>query len=229
MADEGQVLAKFSGVVRIFPLPRMVFFPNVIQGLHIFEPRYRQMTNDAIDDDGLIALVQLPETTEQEYLDEPEIEEYACLGQVVYAEKFADGRFNLRLRGLCRVQLVEELATDKMYRTARAELVPDITPANAGLLQALRRQLAAAVLPRFEPTAPAFQHLVSLFASEAPLGTLVDMLSFTLPVDVNLKQALLAEPHVQARVELLAAVLNETNPRRNPNPNLKFPPEFSLN
>jgi hypothetical protein len=67
VADDSQSLAKFRGEVRLVPLPGMVFFPHVIQGLHIFAPRYRQMTSDAIDDDGFITLVQIPQTPEQEY------------------------------------------------------------------------------------------------------------------------------------------------------------------
>jgi uncharacterized protein len=229
VADDAQILAKFRGEVRLFPLPGMVFFPHVIQGLHIFEPRYRQMTSDAIDDDGFITLVQIPQTPEQEYLDQPEIESFACLGQIAYAEKFMDGRYVLRLRGLSRVQILEEYPTDKLYRTARAELLPDITPTSAEVLASLRRGLAAAVLPRFEPTAPAFQHLVGLFASDAPLGTLTDMLAYALPLDATIKQDLLGQPHVPARVERIVEVLREMTPRRGAASHLPFPPAFSRN
>ena len=37
-------LRDFSGLCRLFPLPNVVLFPHVILPLHIFEPRYRQMT-----------------------------------------------------------------------------------------------------------------------------------------------------------------------------------------
>ena len=50
-------LRDFSGTARLFPLPNLVLFPHVVQGLHVFEPRYRQMTADALAADGLIALV----------------------------------------------------------------------------------------------------------------------------------------------------------------------------
>ncbi|WP_390891137.1 LON peptidase substrate-binding domain-containing protein [Gemmata palustris] len=41
------------------PLPNLVLFPHVVQGLHIFEPRYRQMAADALAGDGLIAMALL--------------------------------------------------------------------------------------------------------------------------------------------------------------------------
>ena len=39
MQSDAEALANFSGTVRLFPLPNLVLFPHVVQGLHIFEPR----------------------------------------------------------------------------------------------------------------------------------------------------------------------------------------------
>jgi Lon protease-like protein len=52
-------LANFGGIARLFPLPHLVLFPQVVQGLHIFEPRYRQLMADVLADDQLMALVLL--------------------------------------------------------------------------------------------------------------------------------------------------------------------------
>src|SRR3954469_16142837 len=98
----------FSGTARLFPLPNLVLFPHVTQGLHIFEPRYRQMTADALDGDGLIALVLLNEEAEDETV-RPEIAPVACLGRIIWHEKLYDGRYNLRLHGVSRARIVEEL------------------------------------------------------------------------------------------------------------------------
>src|SRR3989337_2427011 len=35
-------LQNFSGVIPLFPLATVVFFPNTLLPLHVFEPRYRQ-------------------------------------------------------------------------------------------------------------------------------------------------------------------------------------------
>lgn len=50
---------QFEGHVRLFPLPNLVMFPHVMQALHIFEPRYRSMFEEALDDDRLVALGSL--------------------------------------------------------------------------------------------------------------------------------------------------------------------------
>ena len=49
----------FSGKVRLFPLPNLVLFPHVMQPLHIFEPRYRDLLEDALAGDRLIAMAVL--------------------------------------------------------------------------------------------------------------------------------------------------------------------------
>ena len=45
--------------IPIFPLPNVVLFPNVFLPLHIFEPRYRKMVDDALNGDRIIGMVLL--------------------------------------------------------------------------------------------------------------------------------------------------------------------------
>ena len=45
---------QFTGIARVFPLPNLVMFPHVMQALHIFEPRYRAMLEEAVEDDRQI-------------------------------------------------------------------------------------------------------------------------------------------------------------------------------
>ena len=235
MSEDHAALARFPGVARVFPLPNMVFFPQVVQGLHIFEPRYRQMAADAIAGDQLVALVALTEDWEQTYDDRPAIEPVGCLGRITHYERLPDGRYNLRLRGLSRVRFLDELPADKLYRVWRAEPLPDIVPADLKHLSALRKSLAAAVLPRFEPSGPAHAHLLDLFSGETPLGSLCDMLAYALPLDQPVKMALLAEPHVSLRADLLTQTLLATDPDDGPSllggppGGRAFPPEFSPN
>src|SRR6188508_1840905 len=103
MNDPSEILENFSGVARLFPLPNLVFFPQVMQPLHIFEPRYRQMTTDALAGDRLIALVLPKPGWEPDYAGAPDVHPVACLGKIVADQKMDDGRFNILLRGLSRI------------------------------------------------------------------------------------------------------------------------------
>jgi Lon protease-like protein len=225
MSDDASPLADFAGTARLFPLPNLVLFPQVVQGLHVFEPRYRQMVTDALAGDHLIALVLLHAGWEADYDDAPAIESVACLGKVTWHETLPDGRYNLRLRGLARVRILEELPTDRLYRTARVEAIPDINPTGLTESRRLRQGLADAVLPRFEAEGPARRQLQELFEGELPLGHVCDVLAYALPLPVEFKQAMLAEPRADRRAAALVDAILASAARAA----RKFPPDFSPN
>src|SRR5436190_11699685 len=109
MSDTSSPLAQFNGTARLFPLPKMVFFPNVMQPLHIFEPRYRQMTADALGGDRLIAMASPRPGWESDYGGCPALHAVACLGVIIAEQKLDDGRYNLLLRGVSRVRIDDEI------------------------------------------------------------------------------------------------------------------------
>src|SRR5689334_12879799 len=142
MNDDQWALTNFQSRARLFPLPNLVLFPHVVQPLHIFEPRYRQMTADALTGDRLIALVLLKPGWEEDYDGRPPVHPVACLGRVVADQLLPDGRYNLLVRGLSRVRLLGEASDDKPYRIARAELINDEPPAELTEAKRLRQALA---------------------------------------------------------------------------------------
>src|SRR6266404_347720 len=119
MNDDFSPLAGFCGVARLFPLPNLVLFPHVMQPLHIFEPRYRQMTADALSGDRYIAMVLPMPGWEDSYEAAPPLHPVACIGRIIAEQLLDDGRYNILLRGLARVRIVKEIHCKKMYRIAR--------------------------------------------------------------------------------------------------------------
>src|SRR6516164_1935181 len=125
--EEALTLEDFGTIARLFPLPNVVMFPSIVHGLHIFEPRYRQMTADALASDRLIAMVLLRPGWEENYHERPAIFSVCCLGRILADKKLDDGRYNLQLRGLCRARIVREIRVPKqLYRSAEIELLTDI-------------------------------------------------------------------------------------------------------
>src|SRR5215467_11468730 len=125
MNEDLSSLENFGGTARLFPLPNLVLFPHVMQPLHMFEPRYRRMTRDALAGDRLIALVLLRPGWEADYKGRPPVHAVACLGRILAEERLNDGRYNLLLRGLGRIRIEEELPRETPYRVARAELLAE--------------------------------------------------------------------------------------------------------
>jgi len=203
MNDDQWALSNFQSRARLFPLPNLVLFPHVVQPLHVFEPRYRQMTADALGDDRLLTLALLKPGWEDAGAEPPALCPVACLGRVVADQLLPDGRYNLLLRGLNRVRILEEVAGVKPYRSAKMELLIDQAPPSAEAKQ-LRRRLSEKVLPRFAATGPALEQLRELFEGEMPLGALCDCLCFQLPLALPRKQELLEQPDVAARARGVA-------------------------
>jgi Lon protease-like protein len=201
---------QFDRVIPVFPLPNCVLFPGVVQPLHIFEPRYREMVEETLEDQGAIAMALLQPGWEKEYYGRPAIFETLCVGRIVAHERLEDGKFNLLLHGITRAKVLREERRG-LYRTARVEVIPERPDSKASAAQAqgsVQGKMQCKVLKELFEKTPLRELTVApmvatLFEEEAPLGLLVDTLAFTLVQDVMLKQRMLEELDPLMRGELL--------------------------
>jgi uncharacterized protein len=225
-------LDAFGGVARLFPLPNVVLFPNLMQALHIFEPRYRQMTADALADDRLIAMVLLRPGWESNYDGKPALHSIACLGKIHAEQRLPDGRYNLQLRGLTRIRILEELTTDKLYRSARVEVLTDTDPPTPEVEAELRDEITR-VIPTWSASRPHTREMFArLLTSELPLATVSDVLAFALPLPIEVKQELLEDCAITQRARRLTVYLATHTPEASDTPesgDRSFPPDFSAN
>ena len=194
----------------IFPLPNVVFFPDTRLPLHMFEPRYRALTADALDGDGLIGMVLLREP-ERAAEPAPPVFGVGCVGQIVDAEALADGRYNLVLEGLARFQILRE-QLPAPYRVAHVKWLED--PGFEDLDVEARKTLEGA-------RAGLEEHLVELARRREPAAAealrermrqldplqLVHALSLGLDVPMIEKQGLLEAPDPLTRSRLLSQLL----------------------
>lgn len=229
MSDDLQALQSFSGVARLFPLPNVVLFPHLILPLHIFEPRYRQMTTDALAGDRFIAMVLLQAGWESEYDSRPAICPVGCLGRIQADQRLPDGRFNIQLRGLTRIRILQELDNGKLYRSAKVEMLQE-QPTPPDLEKKLRSTLLQVVPGWCQSLGPAAEVFPKVIQSNLPLGIVCDVLGFSLPLSVEFKQELLEELIADSRARLLLDFLKKNSPPEVlPPPQPPFPPEFSTN
>jgi Lon protease-like protein len=227
MSDDLQPLEGFAGVVRLFPLPNLVLFPSVVQPLHIFEPRYRRMMADALDDNRLMALVLLQPGWEEDYAQRPPIHRVACLGRVFDETRLPDGRYNLLLHGLQRIRIEEELPAERPYREARVQLLEEI-PVDSPAEERQYRERMSRILPAIlEQQGGAVDQARQLLAGDLALGVLCDIFAFALPLDPAFKQSLLEELDIGRRTHQLLTHLEAQLPP--PPGDRRFPPEFSSN
>jgi Lon protease-like protein len=222
----------FGGKVRLFPLPNLVLFPYVMQPLHIFEPRYRDLLEDALAGDHLIAMAVLAPGWERNYEGRPAIHPIACLGRITACCRLPDGTYNVLLLGLRRVKVVREVTSVRRFREAEVEVREDIYPAQQASRRALLQQSLRDGLMRLLPTLPeATEQLDQLLDNDIPLGMLSDLIGYMLDIGLAEKQVLLAEPNVHRRAELLLRHLSVAAADLEPvaSAALCFPPYFSTN
>lgn len=219
--------AEFTGTVRLFPIPNLVMFPHVVQPLHIFEERYREMMEDALATDRLIAMPVLKPGWEPDYVGRPPIESCGCLGKVVLHNKLPDGCFNLLLMGVSRIRIDEELDPLRSFRQAKASLVEEVCPCpDSDQANELRQQLVQ-VFDDTVARGDAPDSLAQLLTGDMPLAQLTDLLAYAVPLPVEAKLSLLAEPCVVDRTQQLLSLLGSPMPRCSAG--VGFPPPFSVN
>ena len=137
--------------VPLLPLPNVVLFPGVFLPLHIFEPRYRAMTEDALSGDRLIGMVLLKPGYEAEYEGRPAIYPVGCTGLITHAEPLKDGRFNIVLQGLERFRVREE-DDSRAYRVGVVERLggDTVTASDGPPLRELRHRIEHLLTPMVE-------------------------------------------------------------------------------
>ena len=146
-SSDFQIPESFDGRVRLFPLPNLVLFPGVVQALNLFEPRYRQLMDDVMEDDQLITMALVKPDPDNLTMPVPEICQTVCVGKVMTHAKLENGTYNLLLAGVSRAQIVDELASDTLYRQAIVELVPE-----SSLLSEEDKSLRARLIQLFKST-----------------------------------------------------------------------------
>jgi Lon protease-like protein len=187
--------------VPLFPLPGAILFPRSQLPLHIFEPRYREMVRDAIDGPGRIAMIQ-PLRLDDD--NQAPLYSVGCVGELVGIEELEDGRFNIVLLGTNRFQLVGEAPADTPYRCADidVESFDDGEPPPLSLGQRAEVEREARRLGNAMGLAVDWD-AVSRLDDEM----LVNAIAQVAPFDVGAKQALLEQPDLAGRADLLVQLM----------------------
>ncbi len=223
-------VSAFTGKARLFPLPNLVLYPHVMQPLHIFEDRYREMLEDALAGDHLIAMAVLEPGWETDYESRPPVSQYACLGKVVTHCRLEDGRYNLLLMGVQRVRIVKELAPLRSFRQARVELLEDSYDfASSCDRKRVQEELMAAFRCNLPSSCELPEQLENVLSNQLPLGFLTDLAAYALSLSPEAKLQLLGECCVRRRAEMLLREVKNFAPAPPKKSALAFPPAFSDN
>ena len=196
----------------IFPLPDVVLLPGAVLPLNVFEPRYRDMTRDALAGERLLGMARLLPGYQQDYAGRPPVHDIVGLGRIVTTNETDDGRYHLLLRGIARVRIVEELPPDHSYRRVRAEILDSERSTRPQTLTSGGEQLIA-MSDRLADAVDGASGLRNIVREAETPGACADLISAALLADPEERQRLLEmlDPadRVDRVIELLARATAE--------------------
>ncbi|ACG75645.1 peptidase S16 lon domain protein [Anaeromyxobacter sp. K] len=198
-------LEKACAALKVFPLHGVVVLPGTPTPFHIFEPRYRALVADALRGDRILAVPGLTTMEAAQQL-HPPLFPVAGACVIEQEERYDDGRYDLVVRGVARVRLIQELANEKPYREFRAEILDDVWPDEGP--EALEpdvaslRQLVLELSTRLPPEsgAPALAEAVAQMRDASAIADLVAAAAVSEP---HARQRVLETLEVERRLELV--------------------------
>jgi Lon protease-like protein len=130
-------------MVFVFPLPKVVLFPSTTQPLNIFEPRYIEMINDAVEKEVEVALActEAPgeESSGQGVMGH--IRNIAGCGPVQLLERRPDGTMLILLKSVRKVKLESAVESEKPYILAEEITIDEQSELDSGNIFYLHRIL----------------------------------------------------------------------------------------
>lgn len=200
----------YSRAIRLFPLAQCILLPHATVPLHIFEQRYRAMTADALDSDGLIAMATFEgDDYQHDYEGTPPIRPTVCVGYIVHHDRFPDGRYNILLQGVARAAIQEELdLSEGGYRSAALKPIEqDVMEID---LEDHRQTLDALLSDPHLQQLACIRNIRSWLSPDLSTPVVIDLACHAVSRDSEQRYASLAQPCVFERFSCLQQHLVRT-------------------
>ncbi|TNC49798.1 ATP-dependent protease [Rubellimicrobium rubrum] len=189
--------------IAIFPLPGALLLPRAKLPLHIFEPRYLAMIDDALKTQTrLVGMIQPFETPSGA----DRLHSIGCAGRVTAFSETEDGRYMVTLSGVSRFRVQREVEGFTPYR--RCEVSWSGFERDRGLTERdpdLDRDPFLDLLNRFFQSQGLSTDWDTVREAEDEL--LINSLSMLCPFPPEDKQALLEAPTLPTRRETLVTLI----------------------
>ena len=195
--------------IPLFPLENVVLLPEVVVPLHVFEPRYRQLTAAALAADRRIGMIAVRAEHAHEMAGDPPIYEVGCEGFVAEHRRLPDGRYHLLLQGTQRFRVLGEVPREgeRLYRIAEAEPLPE-APGDAARAASLRDQVIDLLVRLSERALEPGQAIDVARLRALELARFANAVSQSVSLPTREKQSLLEAASCEERLERLAGVLD---------------------
>jgi Lon protease-like protein len=189
-----------NSLLPIFPL-ELVLLPGVPLPLHIFEPRYKEMIAECLDQKKPFGVVRASSDG---------VADIGCTAEIMsVTKKYEDGRMDILTRGVERFEVIQ-VNEERSFLRAEISLLQDEDedeedqpgkPATEMVTQAVRLHAEIAKLAGTEPSGP-----------DEQAANLSFLLAGSLPLDLDFKQSLLSTLSEAKRLEAVVGYLEAILP-----------------
>ena len=164
------------------------------------------MVDDAMKSNKFIGMIQ-PVKSKNENNEQPDLHKIGCLGKITSFKETEDGRYLIELKGKIRFQIINEISTDKKYRSVEVDYKNysnDLSDEKDGL--------------KFSDLELIFKDLRSLFEKRGfiinwkalekqSLDETINALAMASPFSLEEKQILLEAQNLDIRKDKIAEIL----------------------
>jgi Lon protease-like protein len=182
-----------SSLVPLFPLD-IVLLPGVPLPLHVFEPRYKEMIEECLEEKKPFGVVRASSEG---------VAEIGCTAEIVeVTKKYDDGRMDILTRGVNRFEVIQ-VNDERSFLQAEIAVVDDEPgrPAAQTVKEAVRLHAEIVKLAGTEAEGP-----------EENADNLSFLLAGSLPLDLDFKQKLLSTLSEAKRLEAVVGYLEAVLP-----------------
>jgi Lon protease-like protein len=196
--------------IPLFPL-QTVLLPGTPLPLHIFEPRYRQLTVDLMTGsvpDKRFGVVALASGHDIEVTSREQLRPIGCAALLRQAKRLPDGRFDIVTVGEQRFRLLALDSSSAPYLIGAVEWLPDtpaVLPNQAEAIRSLSDS-ARAAYRRYRKAWP--QDDLPEPAEDTELAELAHLLAVDCLLPLEDRQRLLEETRPLHRLRLVGRMLN---------------------
>ncbi len=188
--------------VAVMTLSNTVLFPQAMMPLFIFEPRYKEMISDVLNNNRIFAVATLDERTEEANNSETPYS-IAAIGVVRACKKNADGSSNLVLQGLARVEF-EDIVSEEPYRKARIRQILSEPGGSDDRIATIQSRLLSLIQTQRRLGAGIPKEVLQFLGNISEPESALDLAIYTLCSSTELKQELLETRGIVPRYEKFA-------------------------
>ncbi len=199
--------ADVPDLLPVMPLKNFVLFPQMVAPLVITTDESKKLVTELSNKTPhFITALQRKDEIDEAALTQDDIYRVGCVARLLKTLNFPDGSTHVLVEGLSRCAM-DDLLTDEEYPTAHYTMIHD------ELEDTLEAQaLARSASEQFQQIVTMSPNLpdelsVAIFNMESP-SQLSDLIATNLPMPMEVRQNLLAEPSPNKRLKTLMEFLN---------------------